>query len=286
MSKNATRKIHKFDFTKEHHHVALVDKAANLTEVMLMKSDKEVTVTTSMRTFLNKFFDMWQEDAAILAGVLGYSTKSENEDSPVSYDDYIAHKVDGIQLLKGKDLPDKMRLSVTKMVEKLEKEYGDQIKTSEDSSEGDNFDIAKGESRVGLSKEEVEKQAADLEKALAQIETMKEQAKEVETLKSLVTAMEAKEKKAAKDQMVEVVKGYTFISEGDQESLVNTLLSMEDSQDILKAFEGARDALAAAIDIETEQGTSGGETQESETEVEKGLAITANILKSRKKVQA
>ena len=108
----AKRKIHKFDFSNDEAHVALVDKAANMQEVLVMKAaEPEVRITTSMRTFLEKFFNLWGDDSRILAGILGYSTEYDWEDEE-SYEDYIQSKVDQVVLLKGKTISDTLPESI------------------------------------------------------------------------------------------------------------------------------------------------------------------------------
>lgn len=311
MSKIATRKIHNFDFKKAKHHVALVDKAANLTEVMVMKADNEVTVSTSMRSFLEKFYGMWTEDAASLAGILGYSDgkfrintgddlaldyggvydnfpKYVNEDgsNPMMYKsatEFMAGEFSSLEILKGAELPDKLPYSVTEKIKAVEKAYEILLKTSEESSDEDNITIEKGDSKLELTQEQLDKQAADLKTALEQIETMKAQTSEVETLKGLVAEMKADKVKQATANMVEVVKGFTFVSAEAQTGLVEALMKVEDNTEILKALESGREAVAAAINLDDEQGAEGGEDNTSTTDVEKGHDATIAHLKARKK---
>lgn len=311
MSKKATRKIHNFDFTKAHHHVSLVDKAANLTEVMVMKANNEVTITTSMKDFLEKFYGLWSEDAASLARTLGYSdgkvsvsTNSDiahdlggvydnypryvNEDgsNPMMYksaNEFLTGEFSSLDVLKGEDLPDTLPYGVTEKILAVQKAYELLAKTSEDSSDEDNITIEKGESNVDLTKEEIAKQAADLKSALEKIETMKAQTSEIETLKGLVDGMKADKEKQAKADMQEVVKGYTFVTEDAQEALVESLLAVEDNTLILKALESGRDAVAASVDLDGEKGTSTTDAATGgDVEVNKGHEATADILKSRK----
>lgn len=312
MTIKATRKIHNFDFSKSHHNVALVDKAANLTEVMVMKADNEVTVSTSMRDFLTKFYGMWSEDAASLAGILGYSdgkvsikTNSDdlahdyggvydnypkyvNEDgsNPMMYksaNEFMAGEFSSLELLKGSELPDKLPFSLTEKIKAVESAYDVLSKTSEESSDEDNVTIEKGDSKLELTQEQIDKQAADLKLALDQIETMKAATTEVETLKSLVAEMQADKAKQAKANMVEVVKGFTFVSEDAQNDLVEALMKVEDNAEILKALESGREAVAAAINLDDEQGAEGGEGNTSVSDVEKGHDATIALLNKRKK---
>ena len=313
MSK-ATRKIHNFDFKKAHHHVALVDKAANLTEVMVMKSDHEVTITTSMRDFLTKFYGMWSEDAAALAGVLGYSNgkvsltannddlahdyggvydnfpKYVNEDgsNPMMYksaNEFLTGEFSSLDVLKGSELPETLPYSVTQKIVAVNKAYDFLLKTSDESSEEDNINIAKGDSNLELTKEEIAKQAEDLKIALAAVETMKAAKNdELETMKSLVADMKSEKEAVAKTNMAELVKGYAFVAEDAQEALVAELLTVTDNTEILKALEAGREAVAASVNLGNEDGASGTDAGDAadKTEVSKGNDATIALLNKRK----
>ena len=68
----------------------------DVTTTELRKALKQVRVELSMEEFLRKFFDMWGDNAKILAKILGY----EVEDATETYDDYIERKVESVELLK------------------------------------------------------------------------------------------------------------------------------------------------------------------------------------------
>ena len=104
----AKRKISKFNFEAEGSAVALVSAsqggAANSFKTLVIKSaDKfskefiekaqKVQVTMEFDDFLQKFFDMWKEDAKILTSILGFGdegmdSESESDDLGVYNDDY------------------------------------------------------------------------------------------------------------------------------------------------------------------------------------------------------
>lgn len=311
----AKRKIHAFEFDKEHHHVALVDKAANLSTVMVMKADKEITVSLDMKEFLEKFYNMWDKDAAELAGILGYSDgkvkintasgdkglaldyagvydnfpKYVNEDgsNPMMYKsatEFLAGEFASLDLLKGTDLPDTLPYSLTQRVLAVEKAFNDLSKTSTDSSKEDNLNIATGESMSDLTKEEIAKQAKDNKALLAEVESLKaSQTAELETMKSLIADMKADKLATAKAAKVELVKGYTFIKDDAQAGVVDALLGMADSTELEKALEGARVALEAAINLDGEAGADGADAGTAKTDVQKTMDYTTELLKSRKK---
>lgn len=272
MTNKAKKKIHSFDFKGEGCHVALVDKAANLQTVLTMKAaEQEVLVSTSMRNFLSKFFDMWSDDAAVLAGVLGYSDGT-NDEYP-EYDKYIKEKIDSVQLLKGLDLNIKtLPESIALKVEELEKEFGDKI-TSEglplgaNNLEGDN---TLSEVKIDAKELEVLKaaaaQAKDITALTDQVEVLKAQAAESAALKEQIEVLKSEKAAKVKQEMTDVVKGYTFIEDTSKETVVDFLLKSEGSQIILEVLEKARDAITAATGIDSEKGNpAGGDMLETVT---------------------
>lgn len=78
--------------------VALVMKAtSNFSEDFLEKAQK-VRVTMELPDFLTKFFDLWCEDAEILARMMGY--EPVEKEVTADYQDYIQEKVDSFEILK------------------------------------------------------------------------------------------------------------------------------------------------------------------------------------------
>jgi hypothetical protein len=264
MINKAKKKVHAFNFQGEGCHVALVDKAANLQAVLTMKaSEQEVVITTSMRNFLVKFFDMWSDDAAILAAVLGYSDGS-SDDYPETYEDYIKEKIDSVQLLKGLDLNIKsLPKSVALKVEELQKEFGDKI-TSEglplgaNNLEGDN---TLSEVKIDAKELDVLKAAAaktqELTALSEQVEILKAQAAESAVLKEQIEILKSEKATKIKQEMTDVVKGYTFIDDASKESIVDFLIKSEGSSIVLETLEKAREAIAAAVGINSESGNTG-----------------------------
>lgn len=284
------RKVHAFNFKAEGSHVALVDRAANLQTVLTMKAaEPEVTVSLTMREFLQKFFSLWSEDAEILAGILGYNTGYEDTSKEPSsyYDNYIGSKIDQVSLLKGQELPEKLPESITTKIETLMKSIGDKL-TSEDLPLGANN--LKGDSKlseVKISKEELDAlkakatEADTLKSAQEEVDVLKSQLQEVETLKSMVEALKLEKANKAKQEMTTLIKGYSFVPEADQDKLVEFLVKSEDPSVILTTLEKARDAIGAAVSIET--GAEGTGTVEEE-ETQKGANdLVTNLINQRYK---
>lgn len=280
MSK-AKRRIHSFNFKDEGCHVALVDKAANLQEVLVMKAqEKEVTVTLSMREFLQKFFNMWSDEAAELAGILGYSTGYENQ--AVSVDEYINGKVEAVSLLKSEDtIPDTLPESIAYKVLELQKQFEENISnTSKDSpSEEINVEKEKGESVLDTTEISVEELEV-LKSQAKQNEEIAAQLEELKVFKAMAEDLKKEKEERAKQEMTDVVKGYSFVPEEASEKLVAFLMKSEGAEVILDVLEKARDAISATVGEEA--GVEAGSDETGyEAQVEKGLAKTAEILKSR-----
>jgi len=107
--KKAKRLVHEYRFDKDTHHVALVHRsqggAANgYTEALVMKSVDDildddiekatmVKVTLPFEDFLEKFFNVYSDDAEILTAILGFTDKedmSEQDKSEMSWEEYKA----------------------------------------------------------------------------------------------------------------------------------------------------------------------------------------------------
>src|SRR5690606_11566493 len=107
----AKRRITNFNFESEGAHVALVDKAANLQEVLVMKSLKaseeeiqkavSVNLKLSLMEFLTRYVGIWYEDAQMIAGMLGYSYEDlYDEDDMKTYEDMVKENMDKVTIEK------------------------------------------------------------------------------------------------------------------------------------------------------------------------------------------
>lgn len=110
----ATKKLTDIDFSGKDAAVALVGKSqgggANGFTTLLVKSAKytdehvekasKIRITMDIQDFLTKFYGLWYDEAEVLAQALGYSTDKSGEDSPESYEDWIASQVGAIEVIK------------------------------------------------------------------------------------------------------------------------------------------------------------------------------------------
>lgn len=74
----------------------LVTKATNQIDQTQIDKATQVTVTLSFEEFLRKFFNMYWDDAEVLARALGYATEVDDED----YKSWIDDRVDQITIMK------------------------------------------------------------------------------------------------------------------------------------------------------------------------------------------
>lgn len=289
MTDKAKRRIHKFNFednmkSGDKAHVALVDSAANLQEVLVMKNSKEVAVELSMKNFLKKFFGLWEEDAAVLAGVLGYSPDVYNDEVKengewMSTSEYIESKISAVTLLKGKSLegldalPEKIHSIVSDLQKGYEGALDEASVISEDKpNEELSSDINKNkEVSMELTKEQIE----DLQKQADKASKMQE---ELDTLKAHLADIEKAKAEKAKADMTDLVKGFSFVVEEDKEELVDTLLKSE-SGILVDILEKAQKAILAATTVEV--GDEGEDLTKSDTS-DDVLGKVNDILKARK----
>lgn len=228
-SKTAKKKLSNISFEKEGAHVALVSKdqggpANGHNYTLIMKANnfsqeyiekiQQVQVTMEFPEFLRKFFNLYYEDAEILARFLGYVPEEKEDDW--NYEDYIQEKVDSFKVLKALNEAENLEIALGKLTQEealLVKQSQAKLETvleknSANADEGSTEAVAKakksgdetnavvepsGETNVeenSMDEEKVEKSAltavqksldealADLQKATARIAEFEAKEKE------------------------------------------------------------------------------------------------------------
>lgn len=240
----AKRRLSNIDFNKEGAHIALCSKeqgAANNYNAALMfkgvtfsqemiEKMQQVRVTMELPDFLRKFFDLYYEDAEILAMFMGY-VKPEKETDEFDYQKYLEDKVNSFEIIKNlyetDSIPDTMSkvnenqyLQLLLDQEMLEKAFKKIEKARKESksvnSDGDTSvasEVVKEVKPSDVNKQKgsesmtiVEKQVEMVEKsALDSAKSELEQAKEIlkaaqdEILKFKQAEKERADKEKAKD---------------------------------------------------------------------------------------
>lgn len=195
--RKARRRINSFNFQSEGAHVALVDKAANEQEVLVMKSQsapeseirkalgKDVTLNLSIMDFLCRYLNLWYEEAEIVAGMLGYTAQDlYNSDHEVrDFIDVVQEQMDSVVLNKSE--------AANHFVEKYEqfaKKYD--IKTpTENLEDNDQMttqtnDAANAPAAPTQSQEDIEKAAARDAELTELRKAHEQQAEELRILKA------------------------------------------------------------------------------------------------------
>lgn len=135
-----------------------------------------------------------------------------------------------------------------------------------------NQEILKSSEVQALIAAEIEKATKQQNERIEQLEKAKEKS-EQERLE-LIKAQE----KADKAQMLEVFKGYSFVTEEEAVALTDALFKSEASVLVMNTLEKAKEAMSSVVEKE-----AGIEAEvEVNTDLEKSKSRVAEILKARK----
>lgn len=241
MPRKAKRNLSEIDFSKEGGHVALTCKAqsgpANGHDyALLLKSSirspefiqkaSMVKVEMEITEYLRKFFNLYWDDAEVLARSLGFTTaeqeyeaqeaESAESEEEYSYTSWIDKKVASIQVIKSLKESDNLikavstltedeYLSVLKdqeLIEKALKEYSPVTKSNKELETMPQADVPEvkeepvteliAKSQFDLVQKALDEQKVELQKALDLVEQFKQKEKEAltkarfEVLKSAV----------------------------------------------------------------------------------------------------
>lgn len=303
MMTQAKRRVTKFNFDKlmqsgSKAHVALVDKAANEQEVLVMKAKTPtVQISMEMDKFLQKFFGMWEEDADALIKILGYEEPSDDDLNPdgdrdksyqeydeskghtiwvsgVGYtntDGYIKNRIGEVSLLKGKEGTKELSENMVELIKNLQKDVGtldapsqeeEVIETKKSSTEGE----------PNMNEEEI--------KAMQdEIVELKKAKNEADKLKAELVELKKAKAEQREAEMVELVKGLTFVSDEEADDVVKALLASDHEGVLVVTLEKARTAIVeAATD---ERGHD--EEEEVVTDTTKSISAVQAALKARAK---
>jgi hypothetical protein len=256
INRKAKRKLSNIDFSKQGSHIALVStaqggpasghdyalvmKAVNFSEEFIQKAS-EIKVTLEITEFLRRFFNIYSEEAEVLARALGFTTAMqdraaaeavddaiESEDEPSTYEDYIQSKMEAFEVMKALYEAD----SIPEVLSKLdEDEYLAMLKDQE-----------------------------RLEKAFKKItKDQKNSAKTIPVVKAgegsteaIAKAEQSDDKTEAKVEPSETInKGTSMTKEVQVAEIEKTVEVVEKSQldAIQKAFNEQKEELQKALDL-------------------------------------
>jgi len=137
MTEQARKRLSNFNFEGEGSHVALVGKhqggPANGVTTLLTKATNAITdeqvdkatmvqVEMNIVDFLTTFFNLWYDDAIILAKIMGLDTEPEEQEEMIDwYEQYINEQVAAVTLMKSLVM-DKSEAEVHKAIASLKPE--------------------------------------------------------------------------------------------------------------------------------------------------------------------
>lgn len=321
MTEQARKRLSNFNFEGEGSHVALIGKhqggPANGVTTLLTKAtdaitneqvDKATMVQVEMNIvdFLTTFFNLWYEDAVILAKIMGLDTEpEEQEESEDWWEKYINEQVSAVTLLKSLVM-DKSEAEVHKAIASLKPEelltlLETQKKFEQALSSQEGVNVSNGTTSPSVEKSNnkgnemsefvtkavhEEQISKAVEEAVAKAVEEKEKeivAKQVELDAALevVKGLEAKEKESVEKARKAVLKD-AGVAEDQVEVLYKSTeaLSAEAFETVAKAMAKDKKAVEES-DMFKEKGISG-ETN-TQTEEDGVAALTKSYEKKFEK---
>lgn len=275
----AKRRLTDIKFEHEGAHVALVGKhqggpangvttlvykAVDVSDELVQKAS-EVVVTLSFTEFLRKFFNMYWDDAEVLAKVLGYDSEADADESHHSY---LTKRVEAITLMKSvyaavdmnaalSALSPEQSVALLEAQEVLEKAMssavpeGDETLTSTTTEETVSMDtIEKALHEELLAKAVGEAQEILKAELATQADVLKAAQDELAVFKAAADAQRVEVRKAA-------LKG-AGVADDEVEALFKAVGALEDEafQAVVKQL-AAKAALADQSDLFKETGVAG-----------------------------
>ena len=241
----------------------LVYKAVDVSDELVEKAS-EVVVTLSFAEFLRKFFNMYWDDAEVLAKVLGYGEDEDEDEGPKSY---IDSRVSAISLMKSvyaapslqtalSALTPEESLTLLQAQEVLEKAMSSAVPEGDVTITSDiNEEIPMDTIEKALHEELVAKAVGEAQEILkaelsAQAEVLKAVESELAVFKAAAEAQRVEVRKSA-------LKG-AGVADAEIEELFKAVGSLEEEafQAIVKQF-AAKAALADQSDLFKETGVAG-----------------------------
>lgn len=262
--RKAKRKLINIDFSAEGAHMALVSKdqggpANGADYALVMKSAKfsdefvqkmqQVKVTMELPDFLRKFFNVYYEDAEVLARMMGY-VKPETEEAEYTdyWEDYVQSKLDSFEILKSlsdaQSIPDVLskltedqylsmltdQAKLEKAFKKIDKEKNSAVALVAAADEGSTEAVAKAEQSDEKTEAKVEPSET--------VNKGKSMTKEVKAVAQEVT--------------VEMVEKSAF--ESIQKQMEDQKVELQKALDLVKAFEAEKKEAARKARFEQVKG--------------------------------
>lgn len=255
----AKKRLKDVTFDHEGAHLALCSKeqgaANNQESAVILKSKgfsqeliekaQRVQVTMELPEFLRKFFDLYWDDAEVLARLMGYVPEEDEDDWEPR--DWIQERVDSFEILKSIHEAPKLSDALATLTE-------EQYSTILDDQEKIAKSIKDFESNKGVDNSTVTKVEKVEPVGSKKVNKGKKMTQEVETIeKSKYEAIE----KQMQDQKVELEKARLELQELQKQKAEAIIKTRSDSLKSLQLDEKAVEAVmkaAGAVDAETFDG--------------------------------
>lgn len=291
----AKRRLSDFNFEGEGSHVALVGKhqggPANGVTTLLTKSTEDISqqqvdkatmvqVEMNIVDFLTTFFNLWYEDAVVLAKIMGMDTEEEPEEVSDWWSDWIEERVDAVTIMKSVIL-DKSNEEVNKSIASLkpeellsileiQKEFEQNLSSKEGvtvskgttspSVENNNKGKQMSEFMTKAAHEDAVQKAVDAAVAKAVEEKEQElvaKQAELDSAQETLKALETEKKESVEKARKETLK-QAGVADEELEDLFKSMeaLSAEAFDKIVKAMAKEK-KLVEESDLFKEQGVSG-----------------------------
>lgn len=258
----AKRKITEFDFTSEGAHVAIVDKAANLQEVLVMKSAKaseeeiskavEVNIKMPLLHYFTRFLDIDIDGAEKIAGLMGYKFEDlYEEDGMNGFQEMVENNLQALTISKSKESEDFL---------KAYQDFKNKYLTKATQANEENTMTVENTQDLQTELEKAQAQVADLQKAKEDLEKAREEKANLEKafseVNDTVKVLKAAEEKRKEAEYLEKAKEHTAV--------VNDELPAEDFAKALRAVENVEgaDVIVKALDAYKQLASSQGMFEE------------------------
>lgn len=277
------RKLSNIDFSREDAHIALTSKTINggpangADYALILKAAnqqesiekmQQVQVTLELPEFLRKFFNVYYEDAEVLARLMGYIPEEKEEGEEWSYEGYIQERVDSFTVLKSlqesediaksfEDLDEDSKKAVLETQSKLE----GLLKQKDET--GISGDVKSPKRRISKKKEismsEKDTQVEMVEKAqLVSIEKALSETQELlKAAQDAIAKFEADKKEAVRKSRFDAVK--TAVGSEDVATVLFKAVGLVEDQaefeEVVKALNDMK-ALVEKSDLFKEVGAS------------------------------
>lgn len=291
----AKRRLTGFNFESVGSHVALVGKhqggPANGVTTLLTKATKDITqqqvdkatmvqVEMNIVDFLTTFFDLWYEDALVLAKIMGLDTEEDPKEVSDWWDDWVKERVDAVTVMKSVIL-DKTEDQIHKAVAllkpeellsilEIQKDFEQNLSSQEGvklskgklspSVENNNKGMQMSEFMTKAAHEQAVQKAVDEAVAKAVEEKDKELVEkqaEITKAQDVAKALEEEKKQSVEKARKEVLK-QAGVAEDEVEDLYKSMeaLSPEAFEKIAKKMASDKKAVEES-DLFKEKGVSG-----------------------------